>query len=130
MKRILLFLLLLASPMAAQDSDPDLLAAYREYNAKWFKGKLEEPATIAWDDTKGYIAHTRFYDNEVDGVKFEVYLSKFYLGECDTCARIYLLHEMVHVALGHHHKCAESHCKHFQDGMRKLANRGALKELW
>ena len=99
-----------------------LARLYDFYNRKYFGGKLPR-LTMRWDEgaVDSELASTIFMDDCPVMINF---MAK----GMDTEKRIrrVLLHEMVHVSL----PPGVRHGKRWKVGMRRLAARGALDEIW
>lgn len=96
----------------------ELERVYRQYNRKYFAGKLPQPPEIVlrWKRMNALIAY-----QEGDEI---VVNSRF--RRWNSIWESALLHEMVHLEL----PAAVVHGKKFQDRMLQLAKAGAMKGLW
>lgn len=102
---------------------------YRNFNKKWFGGRLPEDIEIAWDERLDVYGRTFFHGTnkkKCAPVKILIKPPRLDGYVCFKYTMRTLLHEMAHVALG----CRVDHGPKFQQEMRRLAAAGAFDGLW
>jgi hypothetical protein len=107
--------------------DKRLQKLYDKYNKLYFNGELPSDTQVGWMD---YPKHTPVAETATaDGcgvIHHTIYLSH-YIRPFKTIPKQTLLHEMVHVKL---HPYSKHDRKRFDAEMLRLAQAGALHDLW
>lgn len=106
-------------------SDPKLLNWYTKYRRKYFNNALPLPSEmeIVFDKMPLRLHGCCEEDEAGEDTVIRINLAWSYF---DDIACSVLLHEMNHLAVAPHW----GHGKPFQDGMLRLAQSGAFKDLW
>lgn len=109
-------------PKAAQQS-PDLKEIYNQYNLKYFRNWLPANTLVVW----GEPGEKRMGLTRKDEYgRFEIVISRRY-NVAESTTDLTVLHEMVHVESWD--KTLE-HGPAFQKEMHRLADEGAMEDLW
>lgn len=101
--------------------DKQLARWYREFNAKWFDGKLPDDTDVLYAPEEGCSAIA----NTDEAESFFIKINPAYAVDTNI-VKMMLLHELCHIALWPH----KSHGKKFQAEMQRLALAGAFKGVW
>lgn len=92
---------------------------YRQFNARWFEGRLPEDMDVFYapdDENHGFC---EAHPNGVKIIRIDTKLAG------TRHAQIDLIHEM-----NHHDTGAFNHGARFEAGMQRLARIGAFKGIW
>jgi hypothetical protein len=98
----------------------ELQGAYREYNKKYFKGKLPK-VIIKYKKLNDNVAGRTFFGYGEDWPAQEIHLSKR-LSYYEKCTVQTLLHEMIHISIGGKYK----HGSRFKKELKRLIKAGAF----
>jgi len=102
---------------------PELKEFYARYNLKYFRGFLPANTLVVWGEPgESKMAITR----KDEYGRYEIILSRHF-NVADSTTDLTLLHEMVHVRSWE--KTLE-HGPAFQKEMHRLADEGAMEDLW
>jgi len=102
----------------------DLQRIFRDYNRKYFGGKLEE-CKVIWDRRIGKFDCMGEYDSEGPTISIAIELRRW-----PRQKRFTVLHEMVHALLFQRGNKSTQHGPAFEREMMKLAKKGAFRDLW
>jgi hypothetical protein len=102
-------------------SDRQLRRWYNAFNRQWFGDRLPKDTVLRYEVVNG--AQAECIEN-LDG-RYLIRLNPA-IAWAQRNAKMALMHEMAHVAIGNEH----GHGKKFQEEMLRLAQCGALKNLW
>lgn len=102
-------------------SDRTLRRWYREYNAKYFGGELDEDVDVYFGKIRDCHAYV---EGETTCVSFDICVCHLLQGDAQR-VRKYLLHEMVHIE----HWPKTYHNKKFYNRIAELVQAGAYKGL-
>jgi hypothetical protein len=139
MSLILVLLTLISAVLYAQKqksyqpNNAELQEEYENYNDWYFSGALPRNVPVSWDDIpmeNGLYVMGRTYE-DIAGTKFSIVIdTKTNITKSTTS--LTLEHEMCHVATYDYVKehGEDAHGQRFEACMTRLADEGAMQDLW
>jgi hypothetical protein len=101
---------------------------YQRYNAAWFAGNLPADTVVHYSAPPGRPDAMGL--TEVDGDHFVIYVDPKYYHLNQKAAEFTLMHEMCHISQWKYAGEGDDHGPQWTACMTKLADDGALKEIW